>query len=74
MPLGGGWLEIYLSRFGLFKTLVHFKVKNCCRMLSWHDVWRSDRPLKNQFLYLFTMTCLKDATVQEVIAIGTYLV
>ena len=31
-------------------------------------MWCGDQPLKDQFLDLFRMACLKDATVQQVVS------
>jgi len=63
----------------LFKTLVHFKVRNGSRVLFWQDVWCGDNSLKTQFPDLFRMARSKDAMVHQMLSwngeqtIGTYL-
>ena len=58
----GCWKSI-LVRLELFKTLVHFKVKNGSKVLFWEDVWCGDSSLKTQFPDLFRMARFRDATV-----------
>jgi len=42
---GVGCWKYILAHLELFKTLVHFKVRNSSRVLLWHDVWCGDHRL-----------------------------
>jgi len=63
----GCWKSI-LSSLELFKTMVHFKVRNGSRVLIWQDVWCGDFSLKTQFSVLVRMTRFKDSMLHEMIS------
>jgi len=60
----GCWKSILVG-LELFKTLVHFKIRNGSRVLSWQDVWCGDSSLNTQFSDLFRLAQFKDATMHQ---------
>jgi len=60
----GCWKSI-LSSLEVFKSFVHFEVRNGARVFFWHDTWCGDQPLKVLFPNLFRMTRLRDSMVHD---------
>jgi hypothetical protein len=44
---------------------VRFEVGNGYQVLFWKDVWCGERPLMDAFPTLFTISCAKEAWVEE---------
>ena len=63
----GCWKSILVG-LELFKTLVHFKIRNGSRVLSWQDVWCGDRSLNTQFRDLLRMARFRDVMMHQMLS------
>jgi hypothetical protein len=60
----GLWKNIRKG-WDIFKGFTKFEVEEGTRVSFWHDLWYGDSTLKIAFPGLFSITCVKDASVAD---------
>jgi hypothetical protein len=64
-PFGVGVWKCIRRGWAGFAHHVRYEVGDGSKVLFWHDMWCGKLPLKILFPELFTITCGKDAWVEE---------
>lgn len=47
----------------MFSSHARFQVRDGFKIKLWHDLWCGDQTLKEAFSYLYSIACVKDASV-----------